>query len=72
MQRLDEAGATATHQALIYPDAGHGVGSFPYLPAGTSQISAGNAAARSLGGTRQADAAARSDSWPKVLAFLAA
>jgi pimeloyl-ACP methyl ester carboxylesterase len=60
MGRLDDAGVTAAHQALIYPDAGHGVGSFPYLAAGT------------LGGTRAADAAARVDGWPKVLAFLAA
>jgi dienelactone hydrolase len=72
MQRLDDARVTTAHQALVYPDAGHGVGSFPYLAAGTSQISAGTDVAKSLGGTRQADAAARSDGWPKVLAFLAA
>jgi dienelactone hydrolase len=72
MQHLYEAGATAPHQALIYPDAGHGEGSFPYLAAGTMQISAGTTAVRSLGDARQTDAAARSDSWPKVLAFLAA
>ncbi|MBQ0894573.1 acyl-CoA thioesterase/BAAT N-terminal domain-containing protein [Micromonospora sp. U56] len=72
MQRLDDAQVTTAHQALIYPDAGHGVGSFPYLAAGTSQISPGTDVARTLGGTRDADAAARSDGWPKVLAFLAA
>jgi dienelactone hydrolase len=70
MQRLDDAHVTAAHQALVYPDAGHGVGSFPYLAAGT--ISPGTDVARTLGGTRDADAAARSDGWPKVLAFLAA
>jgi dienelactone hydrolase len=72
MQRLDDAHVTAAHQALVYPDAGHGVGSFPYLAGGTSVTSPGTDVARSLGGTREADAAARSDGWPKVLAFLAA
>lgn len=73
MQRLDDAHITAAHQALVYPDAGHGVGSFPYLAAGTSSpISPDADIARTLGGTRDADAAARSDGWPKVLAFLAA
>lgn len=70
MQHLDDAHVTA-HQALVYPNAGHGVGSFPYLAAGTSQPSPGTVA-RNMGGTREADAAARIDSWPKVLAFLAA
>jgi hypothetical protein len=71
MRRLDDAHVTA-HQALIYPDAGHGVGSFPYLAAGTSSVHPVTQIARKLGGTRDADAAARSDSWPKVLALLAA
>ena len=66
MQRLDAAHDTAMHQTLTYPGAGHGVGSFPYLPAGI------RADDRSYGGTRDADAAARGDGWPKVLAFLAA
>ena len=69
MQRLDDAHDTAAHQALIYPDAGHGVGSFPYLP--TDTISPG-IDAKTLDDTLTADAAARSDGWPKVLAFLAA
>jgi dienelactone hydrolase len=71
MRRLDDAHVTAAHQALVYPDAGHGVGSFPYLAAGTSAIHPVTHVARTLGGTRDADAAARSDGWPKVLAFLA-
>ncbi|WP_203701905.1 acyl-CoA thioesterase/bile acid-CoA:amino acid N-acyltransferase family protein [Asanoa iriomotensis] len=66
MQRLDDANVTAAHQTLIYPDAGHAVGTFPHLARGTF------AGALALGGTRRADAAARSDSWPKVLAFVAA
>ncbi|MEV1144740.1 acyl-CoA thioesterase/bile acid-CoA:amino acid N-acyltransferase family protein [Micromonospora sp. NPDC049799] len=71
MRRLDDARVTAAHQALVYPDAGHGVGSFPHLAAGTSTIPPGTDVVRRLGGTRAADAAARRDSWPKVLAFLA-
>ncbi|SDZ62327.1 BAAT / Acyl-CoA thioester hydrolase C terminal [Asanoa ishikariensis] len=66
MQRLDDADVSAAHQNLIYPDAGHGVGSFPYVAAGTVFR------ASAMGGTRQANAAARSDGWPKVLAFVAA
>ncbi len=72
MQRLDDAKVTVPHQALIYPDAGHGVGSFPYLPAGVAQADPAGGVVRSRGGTRAADAAARSDGWPKVLAFLEA
>ncbi|WP_218824759.1 acyl-CoA thioesterase/bile acid-CoA:amino acid N-acyltransferase family protein [Asanoa hainanensis] len=63
MDRLD---GTAAYQSLIYPDAGHAVGSFPYLAGGTF------ADPWELGGTREADAAARIDSWPQVLAFAAA
>ncbi|MDG4825789.1 acyl-CoA thioesterase/bile acid-CoA:amino acid N-acyltransferase family protein [Asanoa sp. WMMD1127] len=65
MRRLDDAEVTAAHQVLIYPEAGHHVGSFPYLPAGT--IVGG----RMMGGTRDANAAARIDSWPRVLALAA-
>ncbi|MEV4510248.1 acyl-CoA thioesterase/bile acid-CoA:amino acid N-acyltransferase family protein [Dactylosporangium sp. NPDC049525] len=72
MRRLDDAHVTAAHRAMIYPEAGHGVGSFPYLPAGTAQRSPDTGVTRTLGGTRDADAAARSDGWPKALAFLAA
>ncbi|WP_433066701.1 acyl-CoA thioesterase/BAAT N-terminal domain-containing protein [Dactylosporangium sp. CS-033363] len=58
MQRL-----AGPHQALIYPGAGHGVGTFPYLPDGIGETVP-------FGGTRAANAAARSDGWPKVLAWL--
>jgi dienelactone hydrolase len=71
MQRLDDAHVPAAHRAMTYPEAGHGAGSFPYLAAGTSQVSPDTGFTRTLGGTRAADAAARSDGWPKVLAFLA-
>jgi len=55
MRRLDDAHVTAAHQALVYPDAGHGVGSFPYLAAGTSPIDPVTHLARTLGGTRVVD-----------------
>jgi dienelactone hydrolase len=66
MRRLDDAHTAAAHQSLLYPDAGHGVGTVPYLAAGTFYRGA-----ITMGGTRRANAAARIDSWPKVLAFLA-
>lgn len=52
--------AGVAHQVLQYPDAGHGVGTHPYLAAGDDGT-----------GTRAADAAARADGWPRVLEFLA-
>ena len=60
------------HQALIYPGAGHGVGTFPYLAAGIRDWSALTGRALDHGGTRAADAAAKAQGWPKTLAFLAA
>jgi dienelactone hydrolase len=71
MRNLDDAHVAPAHQALIYPGAGHLVGTFPYLATGTSLVNPATQARTSLGGTRAADAAARSDGWPKVLAFLA-
>jgi dienelactone hydrolase len=34
MTELDQTHDPFPHQALVYPGAGHGVGTFPYLPAG--------------------------------------
>jgi dienelactone hydrolase len=51
------------HQALIYPDAGHWVGTFPYEPATNQALS-------TLGGSRAGDVAAQRSSWSKVLALL--
>ncbi|MFF5217642.1 acyl-CoA thioesterase/bile acid-CoA:amino acid N-acyltransferase family protein [Micromonospora sp. NPDC000442] len=58
------------HRALFYPDAGHGVGTFPYLPSKT--VHQGRTGTHNHGGTRAGDAAARRDGWSEVLAFLAA
>lgn len=50
------------HQDVVYPDAGHEVGMFPYIPTGAD---AGG------GGTRSGNEAAQVDSWARLLAFLA-
>ncbi len=54
-------GAGVEHQVLRYPDAGHGVGTYPYHAQGVSNAH---------GGSRAANAAARADGWPKLLEFL--
>jgi dienelactone hydrolase len=51
---------------LTYPGAGHGVGTFPFLPTGTKT---GDPVVDE-GGTRAGNAAAQEESWPKVLARL--
>jgi dienelactone hydrolase len=58
------------HQALVYPNAGHLVGTFPYLAADTTQTRADTGATEDLGGTRAADEAAQAAGWPRVLALL--
>jgi pimeloyl-ACP methyl ester carboxylesterase len=58
------------HRVLLYPDAGHGVGTFPYLPSKT--VHRGRTGVHDHGGSRAGDAAARRDGWSEVLAFLAA
>jgi dienelactone hydrolase len=60
---LGLAGDPYPHQALIYLNAGHGVGTFPYQPLGTEGL-------RVLGGTRAADVAAQRISWAAVLSQL--
>jgi dienelactone hydrolase len=59
------AGSPYRHQAVIYLNAGHGVGTFPYLPIG-------DAALQVLGGTRAGDVAAQRSGWQLVLHQLAA
>jgi dienelactone hydrolase len=51
-------------QALVYENAGHGVGMQPYQPAGDTTLF-------NLGGTRAGNVAAQRDGWPKMLALLA-
>jgi dienelactone hydrolase len=57
-------------QELVYPQAGHGVGTFPFQPAGTTVIHPVTGGLIALGGIRPANAAARRDGWPKMLEFL--
>ncbi|MFD8722645.1 acyl-CoA thioesterase/bile acid-CoA:amino acid N-acyltransferase family protein [Streptomyces sp. NPDC059629] len=71
VQELDAAGDQHLHQALIYPNAGHGVGTFPYLPTGIRSPHPVTGKVSDLGGTRAGNAVAKETSWPKVLALLA-
>ncbi|MFJ3302430.1 acyl-CoA thioester hydrolase/BAAT C-terminal domain-containing protein [Streptomyces sp. NPDC086549] len=59
------------YQALVYPDAGHRVGTFPFLAEGTVAANPSTGRVDDLGGKRAGDAVARERGWPKVLAFLA-
>jgi dienelactone hydrolase len=70
MARLDAARHRFPHEVLTYPAAGHGVGSYPYLPGGIAFRHPVTGEELALGGTRATNAADRADSWPKVLAFL--
>jgi dienelactone hydrolase len=53
-------------EMLIYEGAGHLIGK-AYLPAGSTLIGRGRI---ETGGTREANARAQADAWPKVLEFL--
>jgi dienelactone hydrolase len=56
-------------EALVFDNAGHGIGlAIPYLPVSTEFSSDGFTL--ESGGTRQADALARTASWPKLIALL--
>jgi dienelactone hydrolase len=72
MCRVDGTRDRFAHQALVYPGAGHGVGTVPYLAQGTRLRHPATGDVIVLGGSRSADAAARAQGWPKVLNFLAA
>jgi dienelactone hydrolase len=59
------------YQALVYPSAGHGVGTYPFLAQDTASPNPSTGVVDNLGGSRAGDAAAREKGWPKLLAFLA-
>jgi dienelactone hydrolase len=66
-RRLDH-GETDT-EAIVFPDAGHALDlAVPYLPVSTEFRSSGVTLVS--GGTRQADALARTTAWPRLLALL--
>ena len=68
--RLDDAHDGFLHQDLDYPAAGHAVGALvPNLPEPDTVVTS-RYGLLDLGGTRAADAAAKADAWPKLLAFL--
>jgi dienelactone hydrolase len=70
MVRLDDAQDRFLHQELDYPAAGHAVGALvPNLPESDTMITS-RYGLLNLGGTRAANAAAKADAWPKLLAFL--
>ncbi|MFJ3338178.1 acyl-CoA thioesterase/bile acid-CoA:amino acid N-acyltransferase family protein [Streptomyces sp. NPDC086766] len=69
--QLDDNHDRHPHQSLIYPGAGHGVGTFPYLARAVSLTNPTTGRNMNLGGSRAADAAAREQGWPRVLSFLA-
>jgi dienelactone hydrolase len=71
-RRATEAGRPAP-TLLRYPQAGHFVGlMLPYDPFTVTDGRTAAGATIRAGGTPAADAAARADAWPKLLAFLAA
>jgi dienelactone hydrolase len=59
------------HELVVEPLAGHGVGSFPYVPRGVLARHPQLGADVRFGGSRPADAAARAAAWPKALALVA-
>ncbi|MFF4341907.1 acyl-CoA thioesterase/BAAT N-terminal domain-containing protein [Kitasatospora sp. NPDC001540] len=71
VQELDADHDPYPHRALVYPDAGHGVGTYPYLAAGTRPVHPVTGRSSDFGGTRAGDAAAQAAGWPEVLALLA-
>jgi hypothetical protein len=68
------AAARSAHPVahLRYPGAGHAGVGVPGTPAPTEVRHPVDGASYALGGMPAANAAARADSWPRVLAFLAA
>ncbi|MYS78837.1 acyl-CoA thioesterase/bile acid-CoA:amino acid N-acyltransferase family protein [Embleya scabrispora] len=71
VKALDTAHNPHPHRALIFTNAGHGVGTHPYLAAGTRPVSPSMGVQFDEGGTRAGNAAARQEGWPQVLALLA-
>ncbi|MBS2963116.1 acyl-CoA thioesterase/BAAT N-terminal domain-containing protein [Actinocrinis puniceicyclus] len=68
---LTRLGNPYPHRALLFPGAGHGLGTFPYLPAGTSQLDPLTHELIFSGGTRPANEAAQLAGWSSILSLLA-
>ncbi|MGN9913422.1 acyl-CoA thioester hydrolase/BAAT C-terminal domain-containing protein [Phytohabitans sp. LJ34] len=69
--RLHADAAKATVEVLTYPAAGHGAATYPFQPAGVVGVHPVDGRTYHHGGTRAANAAARSDSRSRVIAFRA-
>jgi dienelactone hydrolase len=67
---LDAAHAGVRHELLLYPDAGHGVGTYPYIPRAITPLHPLTQQPIRLGGSRTTNEWARADGYPKVLRFL--
>ncbi|MFI9274533.1 acyl-CoA thioesterase/BAAT N-terminal domain-containing protein [Kitasatospora sp. NPDC052896] len=67
---LDAAGHAYPHKTLVYPQAGHQVGTFPYQPGGIRLTDPLTGVVTDLGGSPAANAGARADGWPQVLSLL--
>lgn len=70
-KRLSAEATQATVEVATYPDAGHHVGTYPFQPAGVMSRHPVSGETLHFGGNRAANAAARADSRPKVVALLA-
>lgn len=68
-EELNRAHDPYPHSEHEYADAGHMVGSIPYLPSLTTYVL--NGKALQLGGTRQANSAAQTQTWKAVSDLLA-
>ncbi|MBT8487467.1 MAG: acyl-CoA thioesterase/BAAT N-terminal domain-containing protein [Gemmatimonadetes bacterium] len=66
MARRAEVRGHPLDRLHVYADAGHLIGK-AFLPSGSTRIARGRL---ETGGSRQGNAAAQADAWPKVLAFL--
>ncbi len=71
MHELDSVHDPYPHQALVYPHAGHNVGTYPYGAQGTQVMNPVTGRIVLLGGTRPGTAVAEDQGWPNVLALLA-
>ena len=70
VSNLDNAHNAYPHTSLVYPGAGHLVGSFPY-GSWPNMFRAASGVVTYFGRTKAGDEAAREQGWPRVLSLLA-
>lgn len=73
IRELEQQQVEHHFDAPIYSDAGHHVGPVPYVPSTGTRTAEHRLTGEVMhsGGSPAADAAARADGWPRMLAFLA-